>query len=74
MRNLYESRRRQEEEDAKVSFDRCQRDMELVAKRHFDLTIQMDQEAQESKQHLASLQADIQNKTMGHNESIKRIR
>lgn len=74
IKEKYRSRRKQDEEEAKFSYDRTHRDMSIKAKQHQDLAIKLDEEAQESRLHLASLQADIQKKEIGHNASIERMR
>jgi hypothetical protein len=56
----------QEALEAKQSFERTQRDMNLLQKRHHELTLQLDEEVRASRAHLQSLEKDITKKNANH--------
>lgn len=67
-------RKQKEEREAKASFDRCHRDMAVVSQRKEDLRQQLDQEAAEARIHLSSIEKDIKEKTLMHDQSINQLK
>lgn len=74
VKEIQRARRKQMEEEAKLSFDRGQRDMSARRERMHSLMLQLEEEAVQSKIRLAAIEEEIQVKSAAHQRSIEAVR